>query len=77
MSSELTEVEEEAMQSGDDVREFQSRYQHIGGDLTMIIPYQTLLAAGGHLKAVAVRPLSQDDLQAQGPFRSIPVQRGT
>jgi hypothetical protein len=65
MSSELTEVEEEAMQSGDDVREFQSRYQHIGGDLTMIMPYQTLLAGGGHLKAVAVRPQSQDDLQAQ------------
>jgi hypothetical protein len=64
MSSELTEVEEEAMQSGDDVREFQSRYQHIGGDLTTIIPYKTLLAAGGHLKAVAVRPLVQDDVQA-------------
>jgi hypothetical protein len=65
MSSELTEVEEEAMQSGDEVREFQSRYQHIGGDLTMIVPYQTLLAGGGHLKAVAVRPVSRDDIQAQ------------
>jgi cell division protein FtsX len=64
MSSELTEVEEEAMQSGDDVREFQSRYQHIVGDLTVIVPYQTLLAGGGQLKAVAIRPLSQDDVQA-------------
>ncbi len=63
MSSELTEVEEEAMESGDDVREFQSRYQHIVGDLTMIVPYQTLLAGGGHLKAVAVRMVSQDDVQ--------------
>jgi cell division protein FtsX len=65
MSSELSEVEEEAMQSGDEVREFQSRYQHIGGDLTMIVPYQTLLAGGGQLKAVAVRPLEQDDVQTQ------------
>ena len=64
MSSELTEVEEEAMQSGDDVREFQSRYQHIVGDLTMIVPYQTLLAGGGHLKAVAIRPQEQDDVKA-------------
>lgn len=64
MSSELTEVEEEAMESGDDVREYQSRYQHIAGDLTLIIPYQTLLAGGGHLKGVAVRSASQDAVQA-------------
>jgi hypothetical protein len=64
MSSELTEVEEEAMQSGDEVREYQSRYQHIAGDLTLIIPYQTLLAGGGHLKGVAVRSASQDAVQA-------------
>lgn len=63
MSSELTEVEEEAMESGEDVREFQSRYQHIVGDLTLILPYKTLLAGGGHLKGVAVRPLSQDAVQ--------------
>jgi hypothetical protein len=64
MSSELTEVEEEAMESGDDVRAFQSRYQHIAGDLTLIIPYQTLLAGGGHLKGVAVRAGSQDMVRA-------------
>lgn len=64
MSSELTEVEEEAMESGEDVREFQSRYQHIAGELTLIIPYRTLLAGGGHLKAVAIRSLSQGDVQA-------------
>jgi FtsX-like permease family/Peptidase family M28 len=64
MSSELTEIEEEAMQSGDDVREYQSRYQHIAGDLTLIVPYQTLLAGGGHLKGVAVRSVSQDAVQA-------------
>jgi hypothetical protein len=63
MSSELTEVEEEALESGDEVREFQSRYQHIAGDLTVIVPYQFLLAAGGHLKAVAVQPLFQESTQ--------------
>jgi len=63
MSSELTEVEEEALESGDEVREFQSRYQHIPGDLTVIVPYRFLLAAGGQLKAVAVRPLIQESVQ--------------
>jgi hypothetical protein len=63
MSSELTEVEEEALESGDEVREFQSRYQHIAGDLTVIVPYRFLLAAGGHLKGVAIRPLFQESTQ--------------
>jgi hypothetical protein len=63
MSSELSEVEEEALESGDEVREFQSRYQHVAGDLTVIVPYRFLLAAGGHLKAVAVRPSSQKSLE--------------
>lgn len=65
ISTEMTEVEIEAMESGDDVREYQSRYEHIAGDLTIIIPYQTLLAAGGHLKAVAVRPRSRESIQAE------------
>ncbi len=64
MSSELTEVEEEALESGDDVREFQSRYQHIAGDLTVIVPYRFLLAAGGHLKGAAIHPRNPDDVQA-------------
>jgi hypothetical protein len=64
MSSELTEAEEEAMQSGDEVREYQSRYQHIDGELTLIVPYRTLLAGGGHLKGVAVHPFSQEAVQA-------------
>jgi len=63
MSSELTEVEEEALESGDEVREFQSRYQHVAGDLTVIVPYRFLLAAGGHLKAVAIRPSSRKSFE--------------
>ncbi len=64
MSSELSEVEEEALESNNDVREFQSRYQHIAGDLSVIVPYRFLLAAGGHLKGVAVHPRDPDSIQA-------------
>ena len=60
-SQELTEVEMEAMESGDDVRSFQSRYQHIAGDLTVIIPSQTLLSIGGKLKGIAVRHTEATD----------------
>lgn len=56
--TDITEVEMEAMESGEDIITFQSRYQHIPGDLTVIMPHITLLAAGGHLKSVAVHPES-------------------
>jgi hypothetical protein len=59
ITTEMTEVEAEALESGEDVKDFQSRYQHIPGELTIIIPYRTLLAMGGHLKGVAIRPQSQ------------------
>jgi hypothetical protein len=69
VSTEMTEVEVDALESSDDVREFQSRYQHIPADLTMIIPYRSLLAAGGHLKGVAIVPRAQISIQetAQSP----------
>jgi hypothetical protein len=62
-STEMTEEVVEALESGDDVREFQSRYQHIAGDLTVIVPYRTLLAVGGNLKGVAIRPRSLSNIQ--------------
>jgi hypothetical protein len=65
VSTAMTEGEAEAMESGDDVREFQSRYQHTSGDLTMIIPYRSLLAAGGHLKAVAIVPQTKISIQQE------------
>ncbi|HSO59759.1 MAG TPA: FtsX-like permease family protein [Desulfobacterales bacterium] len=64
MSAEMTEEEVDALESGDDVREFQSRYQHTAADLTVIVPYQTLIAAGGRLKAVAIRTDSQEAVAA-------------
>jgi hypothetical protein len=64
VSAEVTEEEVDALESGEDVREFQSRYQHTSGDLTLIVPYPTLMAAGGSLKAVAVRDDSRQAAQA-------------
>jgi hypothetical protein len=57
---EVTEVEMEAIEAGEEVRAFQGRYQHIPGDLTVIMPYQTLLAFGGALKALAIKPQSPE-----------------
>lgn len=63
VSAGITEVEVEAAESGADVQAFQSRYKHVPGDLTVIIPYNTLLAAGGRLKSVAARPTSSINIQ--------------
>jgi FtsX-like permease family/MacB-like periplasmic core domain/Peptidase family M28 len=54
--SEITEVEQEAMESGDDIRSFQSRYHHIPASQIAIIPASTLLTLGGKLKNLAVLP---------------------
>ena len=61
----MAEDEAEALESGDEVREFQSLYEHVPGDLTMIIPYRSLLAAGGHLKAVAIAPQAKISIQQE------------
>jgi len=61
--TELSDEEAEALESGEDVREFQSRYQHVSAELTMLVSYRTLLAAGGHLKGVAIRTPSQTAVQ--------------
>jgi len=57
---EVTEVEMEAIEAGEEVQVFQSRYQHIAGDLVVIMPFQTVTALGGKLKALAVRPHSPE-----------------
>jgi len=50
-----TEAEMEALESGDDIKAFQSRYKHIPFDQTVIIPHDTLLSLGGTLKSVALK----------------------
>ncbi|MFH1092474.1 MAG: ABC transporter permease, partial [Pseudomonadota bacterium] len=58
LSPVTSEIEMAAIETGEDVRAFQCRYQHVPGELTIIIPYQTLMAAGGQLKEIAVKPFS-------------------
>ncbi len=56
VSMEMTEVEMEAMESGEEVRSYQSRYQHVDADRMLIVPDAFLMSAGGKLKGVAVKP---------------------
>ncbi len=63
VATEMTEEEVESLESGDDVREFQSRYQQTAAELTVILPYATLISAGGRLKAVAVRTDAPEEAQ--------------
>jgi len=56
VGKEISEEEMEALESGDDVRSFQSRYRHLPAGGVAIIPAGTLLAAGGQLKDIAVKP---------------------
>jgi len=65
ISTELTEVEMEAVESGEDIRAFQSRYQHVPSELTVIVPHLTLLSFGGHLKSVAIRLPAEARIQDQ------------
>ncbi len=62
VSTDITEAEQEAIESGDDIRSFQSRYRHISASQIGIIPASTLLAAGGSLKNIAVRPEEAEEL---------------
>jgi len=50
-----TDTEMEAMESGEDIKAFQSRYKHIPFDQTVIIPYKTLISLGGNLKSIALK----------------------
>ncbi|MCG6931732.1 MAG: M28 family peptidase, partial [Desulfofustis sp.] len=61
---ELSDVEQEAIESGEDVRSFQGRYTHIPGSLTALVPASTLLSMGGTLRNIAVRPESATDIAA-------------
>ena len=56
-----TEAEMEAMESGDDIKTFQSRYKHIPFDQTLIIPYETLISLGGSLKSIALKYKNKPD----------------
>ena len=55
-NSEISEAEQDALESGENIQSFQSRYRHIPFLQTIIMPAETLLAAGGKLKNVALKP---------------------
>jgi hypothetical protein len=62
---ELSEVEQEALESGEDVRIFQGRYQHIPPDQVLIVPAPFLLEMGGKLKGVALVPGDADAIAVE------------
>jgi ABC-type lipoprotein release transport system permease subunit len=53
---DVTEAQAEAAETGDDIGAFKGRYQHVQADLTVIIPYETLMALGGRLVSMAASP---------------------
>ena len=61
-AADITEVEQEAMESGDDIRSFQSRYHHIPATQIAIIPAKTLLTMGGKLKNLAALPKMDESI---------------
>ncbi|SIO17166.1 FtsX-like permease family protein [Halodesulfovibrio marinisediminis] len=54
-ASDLSDTEAEALTRGEDLLRYESRYEHISGARTVIIPARTLLAEGGALKAIAIK----------------------
>ncbi|WP_082936262.1 FtsX-like permease family protein [Halodesulfovibrio spirochaetisodalis] len=54
-ASDLSETEAEALSRGEDLLRYESRYEHISGARTVIIPAHTLLSEGGALKAIAIK----------------------
>ncbi len=61
----ITDAEMEALESGDDIKSFQSRYNHIPFDQTLIIPYDTLISMGGTLKSVALKYNDTDKISSK------------
>ena len=62
-SAEMSEAEHEAMESGEDIRSYQSRYTHVPAATTAIIHSDTLLSMGGKVKNIALRPDSDTDIE--------------
>lgn len=62
-AARLSDVEAEAIDEGEEVATYESRYRHIPGYETIIIPSESLLSLGGgagKLKAIAVKPLTDE-----------------
>ncbi len=65
-SMEMSDVEKDALESGEDVRNFQGRYHHLATENILIMPAATLMELGGSLQAVALKvPEVNDGHQAR------------
>jgi len=65
-SLEMSEVEKDALESGEDVRNFQGRYHHLNPENVLLLPAATLMELGGTLQAVALKvPGINDGSQAR------------
>lgn len=58
----VAELEAEETESEGDLQAIQTRYEHVSGEVTVIVPDSTALAMGGQLKAMAVRPPDPADV---------------
>ncbi|MEW5736415.1 MAG: FtsX-like permease family protein [Thermodesulfobacteriota bacterium] len=61
-AAEMTEVEAEALESGEEISSLQSRYQHVPADQVVLVPARTALSLGGRLASLAVAPPRGTDL---------------
>ncbi|MFV0422417.1 FtsX-like permease family protein [Oleidesulfovibrio sp.] len=65
-ATQISALEAEALTEGDDLLRYDTRYEHVDGDLVAIMPARTLASAGGTLKALAVRlpqKVAQNEIQ--------------
>lgn len=60
----VAELEAEETESEQDLRAVQTRYEHVAGGLTVIVPARMAVAMGGVLKALTVRPPDPADVPA-------------
>jgi hypothetical protein len=60
-SEEMSEVEAEAIQSGEEILPRSERFRYADADRTVIIPYQTCIEFGGKLRTVSILPSTSVD----------------
>ncbi|EMG38810.1 ABC-type antimicrobial peptide transport system, permease component [Desulfocurvibacter africanus PCS] len=58
----VAEMEAGETESEQDMRTVQTRYEHVSGEVTVIVPASTAMALGGQLKAMAIRPPAPGDV---------------
>ncbi|EPR44129.1 protein of unknown function DUF214 [Desulfovibrio sp. X2] len=57
MAVSLAEAQADEIDTGEEMQNFQSRYQHVSADQVVIVPAGTALSLGGEIKSMALHPL--------------------